>query len=157
LLIVHHGRREQRQARVVMFFVVPAKKSLRESATFSELFGVLALILACIGMYGVTAYTVEQRTHEIGIRMALGAGRSNILVMVLRNALVQVAFGLAIGIAGALVGGNLLANLLYGVKNYDPMIVGLAAIVLVISSLLAASIPACRASGIDPLDSLHYE
>ena len=89
--------------------------------------------------------------------MALGAERSNILVMMLRNALAQVVLGLAIGIPVALVGGHLLANLLYGVKNYDPMIVSLAAVVLVTSSLLAAYIPAYRASGIDPLDSLHYE
>jgi predicted permease len=145
--------------KVVSFGELVARNFNQERliARLAELFGVLALILACVGLYGVTAYAVAQRTHEIGIRMALGAERSNILVMMLRDALAQVVLGLAIGIPVALVGGHLLANLLYGVKNYDPMIVGLAAMVLVTSSLLAASIPACRASGVDPLDSLHYE
>src|SRR5882672_3616813 len=90
-------------------------------ARLAELFGVLALILACVGLYGVTAYAVARRTNEIGIRLALGAERTKILTLVLRTALVQLAWGMAIGIPVALAGGRVLADQLYGVKNYDPM------------------------------------
>jgi predicted permease len=126
-------------------------------ARLAELFGVLALILACIGLYGVTAYGVTRRTNEIGIRMAMGAERVSILALVLQSALRQVAWGVTIGIPGALAGGRVLADQLYGVKNYDPMIVGLAATVLVVCALLAAAVPARRASGVDPLVALRYE
>jgi predicted permease len=126
-------------------------------ARLAELFGLLALILACVGLYGVAAYAVARRTNEIGIRMALGAKRTNILVMVLRSAFAQLGLGLAIGIPVALAGGRVLADQLYGVKNYDPTIFGLAAMVLVSAGLLAASIPARRAASVDPLVALHYE
>jgi predicted permease len=126
-------------------------------ARLAELFGVLALILACVGLYGVTAYAVARRTNEIGIRMALGAGRNNILVMVLASAFTQLAVGLAIGIPVALAGGHVLADQLYRVDNYDPKTVGLAAIVLVGSALVAACVPARRAANLDPLIALRYE
>jgi predicted permease len=126
-------------------------------ARLAELFGLLALILACIGLYGVTAYAVTRRTNEIGIRMAMGAERVGILTLVLRSALRQVAWGLTIGIPVALAGGRVLADQLYGVKSYDPLIVGLAATVLVACALLAAAVPARRASGVDPLVALRYE
>jgi macrolide transport system ATP-binding/permease protein len=95
-------------------------------ARLTELFGLLALILACVGLYGVTSYSVARRTNEIGIRMALGAGRRSVLGLVLRSALVQVVVGLAIGTPLALAGGRLLSSELYGVKPYDVVIVGLA-------------------------------
>jgi predicted permease len=126
-------------------------------ARLAELFGLLALILACIGLYGVTAYAVARRTNEIGIRMAMGAERMGILNLVLSSALRQVAWGLAIGIPVALAGGRVLADQLYGVRTYDPMTVGLAATVLVACGLLAAAVPARRASGVDPLVALRYE
>jgi ABC-type antimicrobial peptide transport system permease subunit len=126
-------------------------------ARLAALFGLLALILACIGLSGVTAYAVARRTNEIGIRIAMGAERVSILTMVLRSALRQVAWGLAIGIPVALAGGRVLADQLYGVRNYDPMTVGLAATVLVACALLAAAVPARRASGVDPLVALRYE
>jgi len=126
-------------------------------ARLAELFGGLALILACIGLYGVTAYAVARRTNEIGIRMAMGAERVSILTLVVRSALRQVAWGLAIGTPVALAGGRVLADQLYGVRNYDPMTIGLAATVLVACALLAATVPACRASSVDPLVALHYE
>lgn len=126
-------------------------------ARLAELFGVLALILACVGLYSVTAYAVARRTNEIGIRMAMGAERTSILAWVMRSALGQVALGMAIGIPAAVAGGQVLADQLYGVKNYDPMIVGLAATVLVACALLAAAIPARRASGVDPMVALRYE
>jgi len=126
-------------------------------ARLAELFGLLALILACVGLYGVTAYAVARRTNEIGIRMALGADRRSILGLVLRNALTQLALGLAIGVPVALAAGRVLAGQLYGVKSYDPMILGLAAMILAACALLAASVPARRATRVDPIVALHYE
>jgi predicted permease len=126
-------------------------------ARLAELFGVLALILACIGLYGVTAYTVVRRTNEIGIRMALGADRRNVLGLVLRAALAQLGIGLAIGIPAALAGGRVLAGQLYGVKSYDPIILSLAAVILAACALLAASVPARRATRVDPIAALRYE
>jgi len=126
-------------------------------ARLAELFGVLALILACVGLYGVTAYAVARRTNEIGIRMALGADRRNVLGLVLRSALAQLGLGLVVGVPVALAGGRVLADELYGVKSYDPTILGLAAIVLVAFGLIAASVPARRAASADPLVALRYE
>ncbi|HLA60642.1 MAG TPA: FtsX-like permease family protein, partial [Nitrospiraceae bacterium] len=119
--------------------------------------GAVALILACVGLYGVTAYAVARRTNEIGIRMALGADRANVLGLVLRAALTQLGLGLAIGIPAALAGGHLLAHQLYGVKSYDPTILGAAALVLAACAILAASIPARRATRVDPIVALRYE
>jgi ABC-type antimicrobial peptide transport system permease subunit len=91
-------------------------------AKLTLMFGVLALVLAAVGLYGVTAYTVEQRTGEIGIRMALGADRGRVLSMVLRAAFTQVVFGLMIGIPAAIGAGWLMTHQLYGVKPYDPAV-----------------------------------
>jgi predicted permease len=126
-------------------------------ARLTELFGALALILACVGLYGVTAYSVARRTNEIGIRMALGADRRNVLGLVLRAAIVQLGLGLAIGIPAALAGGNLLASQLFGVKSYDPVILGVAAVVLAGCAIVAAYVPARRATRVDPLVALRYE
>jgi len=126
-------------------------------ARLTELFGALALILACVGLYGVTAYGVVRRTNEIGIRMALGADRGSVLGLVLRAALAQVGMGLALGIPAALAGGRVLVSQLYGVKSYDPMIIGVAAAVLAVCTVLAASVPARRATRVDPIVALHYE
>ena len=126
-------------------------------ARLTELFGLLALVLACVGLYGVTAYSVARRTNEIGIRMALGADRKNVLQIVLRGALLQLAIGLAIGIPVALASSRLIANQLYGVKTYDPMILGLAVFVLAVCALLAGFIPARRAASIEPMEALRAE
>ena len=126
-------------------------------ARLTELFGLLALILACVGLYGVTAYTVARRTNEIGIRVALGAGRRSILTLVLRGALVHVGLGLAIGMPVALAGGRLLAAELYGVKGHDPTILGLATVVLGACAVLAGLLPARRAASIDPMQALRTE
>jgi predicted permease len=126
-------------------------------ARLAELFGVFALILACVGLYGVTAYAVVRRTNELGVRMALGADRRNVLVLVLRSALAQLGLGLAIGIPAALAGGRVLAGQLYGVKSYDPVILGLAAAVLAACAILAAAVPARRATRVDPIVALRYE
>ena len=126
-------------------------------ARLTELFGMLALILACVGLYGVTAYAVARRTNEIGIRMALGADRESVLGLVLRAALTQLGLGLAIGIPAALAGGYLLAHQLYGVKSYDPVILGLAVAVLAGCAIFAAWVPARRATKVDPIIALRYE
>ncbi|MHB8656293.1 MAG: ADOP family duplicated permease [Terriglobia bacterium] len=126
-------------------------------ARLTELFGLLALILACVGLYGVTSYSVGRRTNEIGIRMALGADRRNVLGLVLRGALAQVCLGLAIGIPVALAGGRLLATQLYGVKSHDPVILGLAAGILAACAVLAALIPARRAAKVDPMVALRHD
>jgi predicted permease len=126
-------------------------------AKLTLLFGLLALTLAAIGLYGVTAYTVEQRTNEIGIRMALGANRASVLTMVLRNAFVQVAIGLAIGIPVAIVAGRAIASQLYSVKPYDPGILAVATFLLGAAAFVAAVIPAQRATSVDPTRALRSE
>jgi predicted permease len=126
-------------------------------ARLTELFGGLALVLACVGLYGVTAYAVAQRIGEIGIRMALGADRPRILGLVLRGALWQLGIGLAVGVPAALAGGRLLANQLYGVKSYDPAVLALAAAVLTACALLAGFVPAQWAASIDPIRALRVE
>ncbi len=126
-------------------------------ARLAELFGALALILACVGLYGVTAYAVARRTNEIGIRMALGAEKKNVMGLVLRAVLGQVGLGLAIGVPVALAAGQVMASQLYGVKSYDAAIVGLAAVILTACALLAASVPAWRAMRVDPMVALRYE
>jgi predicted permease len=123
----------------------------------TELFGLLALVLACVGLYGVTSYSVAQRTNEIGIRMALGASRVRVLRLVLRGAMLQLAIGLAIGVPLALAGGRLVSSMLYGVKSSDPWILVVAAVVLAACAFAAAFFPARRASKIDPMAALRYE
>ncbi|HZQ96383.1 MAG TPA: ABC transporter permease [Candidatus Sulfotelmatobacter sp.] len=121
------------------------------------LFGLLALLLASVGLYGITAYSVARRTSEIGLRMALGADRKNVLVLVLRRALLLVALGLAIGIPVALLGGRLMRSQLYGVRAYDPLTLAAAIAVLSIFAALAGLIPARRAASIEPMTALRIE
>jgi predicted permease len=123
-------------------------------ATLTMLFGVLALVLAAVGLYGVTAYTVEQRTSEIGVRMALGADRGSVVKMVLRGAFWQVGVGLLLGIPAAIGAGKLMADQLYGVKAWDPMMLAVATVLLGLAALVAAVIPAQRAAGLDPVVAL---
>jgi predicted permease len=126
-------------------------------AKLTSLFGLLALVLASIGLYGVTAYSVERRTSEIGIRMALGADRSSVLRLVLRGAFLQVAIGLALGIPVTILGGRAMANQLFGVKPYDPAILVITTIVLGIAAFIASVIPARRASTVEPMQALRTE
>jgi ABC-type antimicrobial peptide transport system permease subunit len=126
-------------------------------ARLTSLFGVLALTLASVGLYGVTAYTVEQRTREIGIRVAVGATRANVVGMVLNGAFRQVALGLAIGIPLALLSGWLISSQLFEVKGHDPLALGLAALSLALCAVIAGLIPAKRAASIDPMQALRTE
>lgn len=123
----------------------------------TTVFGFLALMLAAIGLYGVTAYSVAQRTSEIGIRMALGADRKGIVQMVLRSAFLQAAIGLAIGMPAAILGSHFMASLLYNVRPWDPVILIGATVILGIAALLAAVIPAQRAASIEPMTALRVE
>jgi predicted permease len=126
-------------------------------ARLTELYGILALILACVGLYGVTAYSVARRTGELGIRMALGANRREVLGLILRAALLQIGLGLAIGVPFALAGGRLMSSQLYDVKSHDPVILAAAAGVLAACALLAGFVPARRAASIDPMQALRSE
>ena len=126
-------------------------------ATLTSLFGLLALVLASVGLYGVTAYSVERRTNEIGIRMALGAGRFRIVKLVLGGALLQVGIALAIGIPITIAAGRSMAAQLFGMKPYDLRILLLTTIALVVTAFLAAVIPARRAATLNPIRALHTE
>jgi ABC-type antimicrobial peptide transport system permease subunit len=126
-------------------------------ASLTSLFGALGLVLAAVGLYGVTAYGVEQRTSEIGVRMALGAGGGSVLAMVLRGAFGQVGIGLALGIPAAISAGHLISSQLFGVRPWDPLMLSAATLLLLMAALLAAVIPARRACRVDPLVALQYE
>jgi len=114
-------------------------------------FGVVALILAAIGIYGVIAYSVSQRTQEIGVRMALGARRIDVWRLMLRNGLVITAAGLAIGLIGAFALAKIVSSLLYGVSATDPLTFLLITILLAVVALAACVIPARRATLVDPV------
>ena len=126
-------------------------------ATLTTLFGVLGLLLAAVGLYGVMAYMVEQRTGEIGIRMALGADRWRVVKMVLRGAFSQVGIGLAIGIPAAILAGRLMKDQLFGVKPWDPVMLVFATLLLALAAVLASVIPARRAAGVEPMVALRNE
>ncbi len=129
----------------------------RAVASLAGLFGVVALVLAAIGLYGVTAYSVAQRTNEIGIRMALGADRTRVMQLVLSGAFRRVVIGLILGLPLAVGAGRLIAAQLYGVSSWDPLALGLAAGALAICSFFAAIIPANRAASISPVEALRIE
>jgi len=126
-------------------------------ARLTGFFGVLALVIGCIGVYGVMAFAVTRRTREIGIRMALGASRSGILGMVLRETLVLVAVGIALGVIAALEATRLISTLLFGLKPNDPLTIAGAALLMVAAAVFAGYVPAHRASRVDPVVALRYE
>ena len=126
-------------------------------STLTTLFGVLGLLLAAVGLYGVMAYMVEQRTGEIGIRMALGADRWRVVKMVLRRAFSQVGIGLALGIPAAIGAGRLMKDQLFGVKPWDPVMLMFATLLLALAAVLASVIPARRAAGVEPMVALRNE
>jgi len=126
-------------------------------ARLTSLFGILALLVASVGLYGITAYAVIRRTSEIGVRIALGASRTRVVRMVLRSAALQTGLGLGIGIPVALWGSRFLASQLYGVTPNDPTMLAGAAVVLGACGVAAGIIPALRAAGIDPIRALRTE
>jgi predicted permease len=129
----------------------------RAVASLAGLFGGVALLLAAVGLYGVTAYSVAQRTNEIGIRMALGADRGRVVGLVLRGAFGRVALGLALGLPLAVGAGRLISAQLYGVPFWDPLALGVASAALGLCALVAALIPAARAASIAPMHALRTD
>ena len=132
---------------------------MRESlmATLSGFFGALATVLAMLGLYGVISYMVIRRRTEIGVRMALGANRSNILIMVLREAAILLSIGLTVGTALALAAGSAASSMLYGLKARDPFTLAVAIIGMVLVALIASLLPAQRAATVHPMTALREE
>jgi macrolide transport system ATP-binding/permease protein len=129
----------------------------RLMARLTGAYGLLALVVAAIGLYGVTAYAVARRTREIGVRMALGADRSRVVAEILRGALAQTSIGLIVGLPLAVLAAGTLASLLFGVTSRDPLVFAQAALVLLLSAAVAALIPARRAASIDPARALRSD
>jgi putative ABC transport system permease protein len=120
-------------------------------------FALLALVLASVGIYGVIAFTVAQRTHEIGLRIALGARRTNVTGLIIREGSLLAVIGLGLGIIGALFVGHVMQSTLYGVQSTDFLVIALVGIVLFATALLASYLPARRAASIDPIQALRTE
>lgn len=125
--------------------------------TLTSGFGMLALALACVGIYGIMAYSVANRRNEIGIRMALGAQRGQVRAMILRESTWLAAAGVVVGVGASLVLARLVKSMLYGIQPYDPMSVGGAVLILMAVALLAGWIPARRAAGVQPMEALRHE
>jgi ABC-type antimicrobial peptide transport system permease subunit len=129
----------------------------RMISILSAAFGVLATLLAGIGLYGVLAYTVAQRTREIGVRMALGADAAQVRAMVMRQVGIMLAIGGVIGVAAAIGLGRAARSLLYGLEGHDPVVFSLSVVILMLVAVGAGYIPARRASQVDPMHALRYE
>jgi putative ABC transport system permease protein len=120
-------------------------------------FATVALLLSAIGIYGVISYAVVQRTHEIGIRAALGASRTNVLSLILKHGIVMIGTGLVLGLLGTLGLTRLLAKLLFGVSSHDPMTIAAVCAILALVAVMASYVPAWRAAKVDPMICLRYE
>ena len=129
----------------------------RLTARLTELFSLLALLLASVGLYGVTAYNVARRTGEIGIRMALGANRGDVVKMVLRGAFQQIGLGLLIGVLLVVATGRILSSKLFRVQTFDPLILAGAIFALAVCAFIAGFVPARRAATIEPVEALRME
>ena len=129
----------------------------RVVAQLAGTFGIIALLLAGIGLYGLTAYTVARRTPEIGLRMALGADRLRIARLVLRGAFLQVAIGLLIGVPVAIGVGRLIASKLFEVRSWDPAVLGISMLALGLCAAVASILPASRAASTDPVKALRTD
>ena len=129
----------------------------RVGSSLFGLFGGLGLLLSAIGLYGVLSYMVSQRTQELGVRVALGAARRDLLTLVVGQGLRVTAVGVVVGAAGALLAGKALAALLYGVSAHDPMVLGVVAGLVLLVALVASYFPALRATRVDPMVALRYE
>jgi predicted permease len=137
--------------------IADATSGTRFNATLLGFFGFVALALAAVGVYGVIAYSVAERTHEIGIRVALGASRGDVAGMVMSQGLAMTAAGLAFGLAGAWFLTQYMSGLLYGIAPRDPMTFGVAAGMLAVVALAACYLPARRAMGVDPMVALRHD
>jgi ABC-type antimicrobial peptide transport system permease subunit len=126
-------------------------------AALGGLFGVLALFVAALGMFGVLAFQVARRTNELGVRMALGASRGAMMALVLREVVAMVVVGVSIGAGGALVFTGVAGTILFGLTPNDPRVFAIAAAVLAVAAVLAGWLPARRASRVDPLVALRHE
>jgi predicted permease len=129
----------------------------RVVAQLSTFFGLLAVFLSAIGIYGLMSYVVSRRTNEIGIRMALGAARANVRWLVMRESLILVAIGIGIGVPVALLSSRLVASMLFGLHGHDPVTLLSAVFVMLLIAALAGYLPARRASRVDPMVALRYE
>jgi len=139
---------------------VQTDEALKREKLITQLvsfFGILGLLLSCVGLYGIMAHAVVRRTNEIGIRMALGAERRNIIWMVLKESLVMVILGLAIGLPASWAAAQLIANQLFGLSPSDPITLITAVTLLTMVATLAGYLPARKASRVDPLVALRYE
>jgi ABC-type antimicrobial peptide transport system permease subunit len=139
---------------------IQTDESLRQERLLAQLvsfFGLLGLVLSCVGLYGIMAHAVVRRTNEIGIRMALGAQRRDITWMVLGESLLLVGAGLVIGVPAAWGAAHLISSQLFGLNPSDPVTLSLAVILLTLVGALAGYLPARRASRVDPLVALRYE
>ena len=134
---------------------VDCKTTIQHAAAFA--FALIALLLAAVGIYSVMAYSVTQRTHEIGVRMALGADRANVRNMVLREGLLRGVVGMVCGMCAAFFLVRLLAGMLYGVSIWDPTVFLAVPAFLVLLTAIAAWIPARRAARLDPVQALRFE
>jgi ABC-type antimicrobial peptide transport system permease subunit len=140
--------------------VAQINESLFQARLFAQLtsfFGALAALLACVGLYGVMAFAVSRRTREIGVRMALGASRAEIVQMILRETFVLLGLGIVIGILAALGAARLISSLLYGIAPNDPSTCVVVCAVLAGVALVACYVPARRAMRVDPMVALRYE
>jgi len=151
-------------ARLIVRTFIPMQEQIAGNFNLERLisrltiaFGSVALLLACLGIYGVTAYSVTRRTREIGIRMAIGASRPRVLGIILRGALVQLAVGVTLGLPAAFVVGRLLQSKLFGVSGRDPLVLAAGLGILVVATALAAVVPARRAATMNPVRALRVE
>jgi ABC-type antimicrobial peptide transport system permease subunit len=129
----------------------------RMIATLAGFFGILAGLLACLGLYGVMAYMVSRRTNEIGIRMALGATRFNVIGAVLKESMLMIFAGIAIGVPATLAATRLISTKLFGISSTDSLTISAATVVLITVAALAGFVPAQRASRVDPMIALRCD
>jgi putative ABC transport system permease protein len=137
--------------------VAEANAQPRFEMTLLSVFAGIALVLAAVGIYGVMSYIVSRRTHEIGVRMSLGASRASVVKLVVGQAMLLVFVGLAVGLLAAAWLSRWMSHMLYGVRPTDPLTFAAVALVLALVALLATYIPARRATRIDPMVALRYE